>query len=196
MIDYAFHHCGCVVRLVRGDVSAMSDMDITTDGFWRSFKAIIISIPAMFFTWVIFGQDLITEGVIGDIGDLIVRQAIVDLILWVTPVALLALALPPLGLSQNYIGLIIVRNWLSAIITYLIAGVVLLYMLAPAEAAGLFGMLFLGVLLVSIWMFLRVTLAALPQNHGIAYGAIVVEVIVIFTLADLLTGFFGLAPAI
>ncbi|MEO0543170.1 MAG: hypothetical protein AAFY99_05055 [Pseudomonadota bacterium] len=194
MIDYAFYHCERVIRVVRGDASALADMDVSTHGFWRSFQAIIISVPALFFTWVTFGKELMAEGVVGDIASIIARQAIIDLVLWLLPVVVLALAFAPLGLSKNYPVLIIARNWLSAIVSYLVAAVGLLYVLAPTNAQTFFAFLFLATLMVSIWMFLRVTLAALPNNHGIAYAAIVIEVVAVFTLAEMLTGLFGLVP--
>ncbi|MEO1747618.1 MAG: hypothetical protein AAFR27_03195 [Pseudomonadota bacterium] len=194
MIDYALHHCECALRIVRGDPSALEDMDISTDGFWRSFQAIIVALPATFFTRVIFGQDLISEGVVGSVFSLVGSQAIIDIILWILPIIALAMALPPLGLGKNYTGLIIARNWLSAVVAYIVAAIALVYMLAPVEASSFVALLFLAIIMVSIWMFLRVTIAALPQNRSIAYAIVIVEVIVIFTLADMLTGLFGLRP--
>ncbi len=195
MIDYALHHCECALRIVRGDPSALDDMDVSTDGFWRSFQAIIVALPATFFTWVIFGQDLIAEGVVASVFSLVGRQAVIDIILWLLPIIILAIAMPQLGLGKNYTGLIIARNWLSAIVAYLVAAIALLYMVAPEEANGFIALLFLATIMVSIWMFLRVTIAALPQSRGIAYAIVIIEIVVIFTLADLLTGLFGLSPA-
>jgi len=195
MIDYALHHCECALRIVRGDPSALDDMDVSTDGFWRSFQAIIVALPATFFTWVIFGQDLIAEGVVASVFSLVGRQAVIDIILWLLPIIILAIAMPQLGLGKNYTGLIIARNWLSAIVAYLVAAIALLYMVAPEEANGFIALLFLATIMVSIWMFLRVTIAALPQSRGIAYAIVIIETVVIFTLADLLTGLFGLSPA-
>ncbi|MEO1379367.1 MAG: hypothetical protein AAFU69_03300 [Pseudomonadota bacterium] len=195
MIDYALHHCECALRIVRGDPSALDDMDVSTDGFWRSFQAIIVALPATFFTWVIFGQDLIAEGVVASVFSLVGRQAVIDIILWLLPIIILAIAMPQLGLGKNNTGLIIARNWLSAIVAYLVAAIALLYMVAPEEANGFIALLFLATIMVSIWMFLRVTIAALPQSRGIAYAIVIIEIVVIFTLADLLTGLFGLSPA-
>ncbi|MEL6202204.1 MAG: hypothetical protein AAFR39_07565 [Pseudomonadota bacterium] len=183
------------MRIVRGDPSALDDMDVSTDGFWRSFQAIIVALPATFFTWVIFGQDLIAEGVVASVFSLVGRQAVIDIILWLLPIIILAIAMPQLGLGKNYTGLIIARNWLSAIVAYLVAAIALLYMVAPEEANGFIALLFLATIMVSIWMFLRVTIAALPQSRGIAYAIVIIEIVVIFTLADLLTGLFGLSPA-
>ena len=194
MIEYALYHCECVIRIIRGDASAFAKMDISTDGFWRSFQAILVSLPAMFFTWVIFGKDLLAEGVVGGIGSVVTRQAIIDMVLWLLPLVVLALALPPLGLGKNYTGLVIARNWLSVIVAYLVAAISLLYMLAPVAANLLFALLFLILLLASIWMFLRITMAALPENHGIAYAAVAIEVLVVFTLADVLSSLLGLTP--
>ena len=38
-LDYALHHLTCILRVLRGDVAALGDMDISADGFWRSFEA-------------------------------------------------------------------------------------------------------------------------------------------------------------
>lgn len=196
MIDYAFYQCECVMRILRGDPSAIDDMDITPNGFWRSFEAILLALPAMFFTWVVFSQQLLAGGVIGNTFSLMARQAGVDLLLWVLPIILLALIMPWLGVGRNFTPLIIARNWLSLIIVYLVAAMTMVDLLMAPSADGFIGLLFLATLILSIWMFLRVSLAALPAHRAIAYGIVMLEVVLVFTVADLLSGALGLTGTV
>ncbi|MEN0001133.1 MAG: hypothetical protein AAF940_09630 [Pseudomonadota bacterium] len=196
MIDYAFYQCECVMRILRGDPSAIDDMDITTNGFWRSFEAILLALPAMFFTWVVFSQQLLAGGVIGSTLSLMARQAGIDLLLWVLPIALLALIMPWLGVGRNFTALIIARNWLSLIIVYLVAAMTMIDLLMAPSADVFVSLLFLATLIISIWMFIRVSLAALPANRGIAYGIVMLEVVLVFTVADLLSDAMGLTGTV
>lgn len=52
-LDYAFHHLESVIGVIAGRPGALERMDISSDGFWRSFSAIIVALPALFFGWVI-----------------------------------------------------------------------------------------------------------------------------------------------
>ena len=54
-LDYALHHLSCILRILRGDTAALGDMDISADGFWRSFEAFPAALPALFFAWVVEG---------------------------------------------------------------------------------------------------------------------------------------------
>ncbi|MEL6920167.1 MAG: hypothetical protein AAFO77_03965 [Pseudomonadota bacterium] len=192
MIDYAFHHCECVTRIVRGDASALNDMDLSVDGFWRSFGAIALSIPALFFTWVASARDLAVGGYTGSMPSLLARQAGLDLFLWLMPVLALALLLPALGLGRQFTQLIVARNWLSLIIAYVVAALTLIDMFIPDEGDGLMITLYILVLLASVWVFARVTLVALDGQRAAAFSLVAAEVLIIFLLAGVLSAALGL----
>ncbi|MEO1745075.1 MAG: hypothetical protein AAFR13_00945 [Pseudomonadota bacterium] len=191
-LDYAFHHCECVIRMLRGDENALGDMDISADGFWRSFTAIAFSLPAFLFYWVSFARDQIAGGVQSSMGAMIGAQALIDLFLWLLPLVVLAFVLPPLGLGRNYTGLVIARNWLGAIFMYVLAGLAAIDMFVPATGDDLVALLYLIVLIVTIWMVFRVTNMALDRRIGVTSALVAVEFVVTYALAAWLGTVLGL----
>jgi hypothetical protein len=193
--DYAFHHVGCVVRIVRGDAGALSDMDISADGFWRSFEAIIAALPALLFAWVVEARQIQMEGIGGSMASLVSRLAFLELVFWVLPIIALAVVLPPLGFGKRFSQLIIARNWLSAAISYL-------YVLVPMTEFALSSgaeneitpWLTLAIMIIMIWAAIRVTRVALATTGIVAFAFVFAETLVTFPLAISLYGLMGLYP--
>ncbi|MEM1375990.1 MAG: hypothetical protein AAGG69_01240 [Pseudomonadota bacterium] len=192
MIDYAFHHCECVLRIVRGDASALNDMDISADGFWRSFWAMAFAFPALFFTWVASAQDLMAQGVVGSLASLIVKEVGIELFAWLLPIFAFALLLPRLGLGNSFTPLIIARNWLTAILSYVVAAVLLAETLIPSAGDGALILLFFIVLGVSLWMVTRITIAAFQGHHLAAYSLVAAELLIMLSLVGVLSSWLGL----
>jgi hypothetical protein len=193
--DYAFHHMACVTRLVRGEQNAWADMDISADGFWRSFGAITAAIPALFFAWVVEARHLQAEGVAGTTGSIVARMAVLELLFWILPVIGLAIALRLLGMSGRFTHLIIARNWLAALLSYLFVAVPLITLVSNGTAEGLTGWMTIAILAVMLWLSVRITRFALNTTPLVALAFIVVETLITFPLAMSLYAVVGLNPA-
>ena len=195
--DYAFHHVGCAFRIVRGDAAALDDMDVSADGFWRSFEAILAAMPAFLFAWVVEARQIQREGVAGSTMSFIARLAALELFFWILPIIVLAIVLPPLGFGHRFSHLVIARNWLSAGLSYLFVVVPFSELVFSGGTEGNFTpWLTLIVLALMIWSALRITRAALDTTPIVALAFVVAETLLSFPLAISLYGLAGLySPA-
>ena len=193
--DYAFHHMTCVIRLVRGEQAAWADMDISADGFWRSFGAIMAAIPALFFAWVVEARHLQADGVAGTTGSIVARMAVLELVFWILPIVGLAIALRLLGMSDRFTHLIISRNWLAALLSYLFVAKPLVTLVSNGAAEALAGWMTIAILAVMLWLSVRITRFALNTTPLVALAFIVVETLITFPLAMILYAAVGLSPA-
>lgn len=178
--DYGFYHIERVVKIIRGDEAALDQMDISSDGFWRSFAAIIWALPALFFAWVFDARDLIADGVELTMVRIVIYSAIIEMVLWFLPIILLAFVLRPLGLASRYSHLIIARNWLSVPIVYAYIVVMLLSLLF-GNASPLVLVAF-AFLLVAIWIQIRVTRISLQSDASIAAALVIGEIILLLII--------------
>lgn len=189
--DYGFYHIERIIRIVRGNAAALDDMDISSDGFWRSFAAIIWSLPALFFAWVFDARDLIIDGLEMTMVRIVVYSIIIELVLWFLPVVLLAFVLRPIGLSQRYSHLIIARNWLSVPIVYAYVVIMILGLLF-GDAAPLVLIAFLF-LFGAIWIQIRVTRVSLDSTTSLAAALVIGEFILLLMVMFYLQTAFGLS---
>lgn len=188
--DYGFHHIERIWRIVRGDEAALDEMDISSDGFWRSFAAIIWAMPALFFAWVFDARDLMISGVELTMVRIVIYSAIIEMVLWFLPILLLAFVLKPFGLAQRYSHLIIARNWLSVPIVYayvviILLGILLGNTLPIVLAAFVF-------LLVAIWIQMRITRISLQCEISLASALVIGEFILLLIIMFYLQSVLGL----
>lgn len=189
--DYGFYHIERVWRIVRGDDAALDEMDTSGDGFWRSFVAIIWTLPAMFFAWVFDARDLIIEGVQMSMVRIVIYSAIIELLLWFLPVLLLAFILKPLGLAHRFSHLIIARNWLAVPIVYAYIVIMLIgLLLGDASPLVLLAFVFL---LGAIWVQIRITRASLDCPSSLAAVLVIGEFILLLMIMFYLQATLGLS---
>ncbi|GAB4352524.1 MAG: hypothetical protein Kow0026_10100 [Oricola sp.] len=193
--DYAFHHVGCVVRLLRGDPAAFADMDISADGFWRSFEAIPAALPALIFAWVAEAQQIRAAGSPDSVGSLIVRMAALELAFWILPIIVLAIVLRQLRLGHRFSHLIIARNWLAVLTSYVFVAAPLFELAFSGGATSSASVLItLATMVLALWFSVSVTRAALSVQPAIAIAFVAVEVFITYPLAVVAYGAAGLYP--
>lgn len=189
--DYGFYHIERVWRIVRGNEAALDEMDISSDGFWRSFAAIIWALPALYFAWVFDARDLIIQGVELTMVRIVIYSAIIELVLWFVPVLLFAFVLKPFGLAQRYSHLIIARNWLSVPIVYAYVVIMLLgFLLGDAAPLLLASFIFF---LAAIWIQIRVTRVSLGCEIPLASALVIGEFIILLMIMFYLQSMLGLS---
>lgn len=196
-VDYALHHIHCVWRLARGESAALGDMDISADGFWRSFEAIPAALPALMFSWVTEARQLQADGVAGSLFGMVTRMAALEIVFWILPVVGLALVIKPLGFARRFSHLVIARNWLSALASYI-------YLIVPAiellfnggnrdGATAWLSLLAMGIV---IWLTIRVTRIALNAAVAVALAFVAAETILLLPLVITSYGWAGLYPPV
>ncbi|MGN6551335.1 MAG: hypothetical protein ACTHJ3_15795 [Pararhizobium sp.] len=170
-----------VFLLLRRRKDGFGWLDISADGFWQSFAAILYSVPALALTWASYrlaylanADDKAAAGL-----SFIARLAAVDLATWIVPLIVLALAAKPLGISRHFVRFVIATNWLGVPISYATAVPALVMLVAP-EAAPAGAALSLVVFAATIFALYRVTRLALDGDGGTA--AIVTAAMVVLSL--------------
>ena len=118
--------------LARGETRGMALLDLSVDGFWRSFAAAVIVAPA--YLLVLLDQYRLLgwpEHVWGTVA----AETTSYLLGWVSfPLAAIPLT-RLLGLSGRYVPLVIANNWSTVVQVALYTTVVLVGMVLPAGAA-------------------------------------------------------------
>lgn len=157
--------------LAKGDASGMGRFDLSVDGFWRSFSAILIVAPA--YALLLLEQ-------YGRLGwpEQTVATVMAELIAyvagWLTfPVAAIFLT-RLLGLSSRYVPLIVASNWTAVLQITLYMGVVILGLPMPEQLRTLFLLAATIAVLVYQWFVVR---TALETSSGTAFGLVVIDIL-------------------
>lgn len=126
MTDTAIRLIRAAAALMLGRRQAIAAFDFSADGFWASFAAILIALPALSIGWVIAVERLAEagEGTVSAIG--LAAVAVSDIVVWVLPLALFAVVAGPLGWHDRFVRYTVVTNWGS---------VPLVWIMLPALAA-------------------------------------------------------------
>ena len=172
-------------RLMFGKADGLRLLDLSADGFWNSFFAIIVAAPALIVGWV---------GIANEIGDpnafagrlgMLIRLATVDIGSWVLPLVALALVAPRAGIGGRFVHYVVASNWASAIIAWLMLPSALLRLFLPtaSEITSLLSLVLFALSMVLTWRMTNATI-----GKGAAVGT---AVFVSMFLASLLV-LFGL----
>jgi len=181
--------------MMTGKRDGLRLLDLSLDGFWNSFFAIVVAAPAMLASWVPLAGEL--TGADASFGlriSMLVRLALVDVGAWVLPLAALAAAAPYAGIRQRFVHYVVATNWGSAIFAWLTLPVSLIRLAFPGSgdlAPSLSLLVFIATLVLS-W---RLTNAALEKGPAVASGVfggmLAASLLTLFALQDIL----GVAPA-
>ena len=161
-------------------------LDLSADGFWNSFFAIVVALPALIVGWAGVVNDLGAEpDVFGSPVSILLRLAVVDVGTWLLPLALLAVVAPYAGISDRFVHYVVASNWASALLIWLIAPAALLRLFAPS-LQGAAEILSLALFAVSMALTWRLTNAALGKGPWIATavfaGMFIASLVILFVL--------------
>jgi len=185
-------------RVVLGKPDGLRLFDISADGFWNSFFAMIVALPPLVVGWVGMANEIAAFS--GDFGgrlSIVVRLATIDFAIWVVPVIALALVVRRVGLADRFVQLVVASNWASALFVWATVPVPLLAMIwtMPADVRNV---LSLGLLALNIFVFWRVTNLALGKGAAVATAVFAGMFVLAVTIQVLLMSAFGLSlgPAV
>jgi hypothetical protein len=150
-------------RLMFGKTDGLRLLDLSADGFWNSFFAIVVAAPAMIVGWVEVANEIGDPDLfLGRLG-VLVRLAVIDLGAWVLPLAGLALLAPYVGIGGSFVRYVVASNWSSAIIAWIMLPSVLVRLVLPA-GNGVVWLVSLALFLLSMVMTWRMTNAAIGKG--------------------------------
>ncbi|CAH2409005.1 transporter [Mesorhizobium escarrei] len=176
-------------RLMLGKADGLRQLDLSADGFWNSFFAIVVAAPALIVGWV---------GVANEIGDpnafagrfsMLIRLATVDIGVWVLPLVGLALVAPRAGIGGRFVHYVVASNWASAIIAWIMLPAALIRLFLPStnEFAALASLLLFALSMTLTW---RMTNLAIGRGAAVGSavfaGMFVASLVVLFVLQALL----------
>lgn len=174
-------------RLMTGREDGLRLLDVTADGFWNSFFAIPVALPALAVGWLMAANGIAADG--GGRLSVLAALAIVDLSVWIVPLVVFVAVAPQAGLSGRVAPLVVAYNWGEALMSWLALPVVLFLLVVDVgqQTADAL-MLFLFILLTVLgW---RLVTTAIGRGAGVGSavfaGLFVVSLVVLITLERLL----------
>ncbi|TPN84357.1 transporter [Mesorhizobium sp. CU2] len=176
-------------RLMFGKTDGLRLLDLSADGFWNSFFAIVVAAPAMIVGWVELANEIgDPDAFTGRLG-ILIRLATVDIGSWVLPLVALALVAPRAGIGGRFVHYVVASNWASAIIAWLMlpSALVRLFLSSTSEiSSGVSFVLFL----LSIVLSWRMTNATIGKGAAVGtavfVGMFMASLLVLFGLQALL----------
>ena len=176
-------------RLMRGKAEGLRLLDLSADGFWNSFFAIVVALPAMIVSWVGIANEIGDPDILASRFFLVIRLAAIDIGTWVLPLAGLAFAAPRIGLGGRFVHYVVASNWASAIVAWIMLPAALLRLFVPPsdQTAGLVSLALFIVTMVLMW---RMTNAAIGRGAALGsavfVGMFLASLVVLFVLQSVL----------
>ncbi|MAW89276.1 MAG: transporter [Phyllobacteriaceae bacterium] len=185
--DYVQAHLSAAWRIMataKGD--ALVRMDISAEGFWRSFWSILLALPPMLLSWVAAAPDFLDGS---SLSATVLRLGLADLAAWLLPIAGLALIGTRIGMGRSFAAYVIATNWGSAILVWLAVPPALVRLLSPGDPDPS-GFLSLTIFLVSLALGWRITHGSIGRDAmystTIFIGMAVTSVLVLVAMHSLL----------
>ena len=176
-------------RLMLGKADGLRLLDLSADGFWNSFFAIVVAAPAMIVGWV---------GTANEIGDpnafagrlgMLIRLATVDLGSWLLPLVALALVASRAGIGDRFVHYVVASNWASAITAWMLLPSALIRLFLPS-GNPFSQLVWLVLVVLSLVLTWRMTNASIGKGAAVGTavftGMLVVSLAVLFGLVALL----------
>jgi len=185
---------GAAWALFRGDPSGMRRLDVSVDGFWRSFAVVLLHLPALAIVYAAERQAIIDRSAFTaetfPLALFLASHLARHVVGWFLQPAVLALLARPFGLSRVYAPLVVARNWASliAMVVLLLPSLPVLFGLASGKVLDHLSNIAVMVLLRYDYMVVR---AATGLPVGFSIGLVALDFVlsgVIFMIAGRLTG--------
>lgn len=179
-------------RLMMGKPDGVRLLDVSADGFWNSFFALIVAGPAMVVGWVaaVHGFGDAAAG-FGDRLSIMIRIALIDVAAWVAPLLALALAARRIGMADRYAHFVVASNWGQVLIVWLMLPSAILRLFLPSQPQ-VGDAVSLTVFLLAMVLTWRLTNAVIARGAGLATAVFAMVLAVSIMLALLLQSLLGL----
>jgi hypothetical protein len=172
---------------------AMRSFDVSVEGFWRSFAAVVFTVPAYVLVALADRETSVTTAVDGAIQSDVsfaIETALGILLDWIALPVILAVLAGTLGIAQRYGAFIVARNW-CAVIASVPFGVIGLIVAIGLIGADLGNTLMLAALIVVLRYNYLIARRALEASIGFAVGIVVLDFVVGLSIALGLDALFG-----
>ena len=148
--------------IMRGRSDGLARLDVSVEGFWRSFGAIILVAP--FAALAMLSQSTLSPAAgnppATNAGGAVGIQGFGLLLDWIAFPLVFAVLARTLGLGARYVPFIVARNWGAVLVAAMLAILHALQLLGllPAQIASFLLLVAIGVALRFSYMIARITL--------------------------------------
>ncbi|WP_292899342.1 transporter [Nitratireductor sp.] len=156
-----------VWRMMMGRSEGLRLLDLSADGFWNSFFAILVAFPPMVVGWAAISNELAGVEIFASRFSLFTRLMMTDLATWIVPYAILALAARPAGIADRFVHYVVANNWASALFAWVTLPAMLMRLLFP-EAADLANLVTFLIFLATMVLSWRLTNVAIGKGPAVA----------------------------
>jgi len=179
-------------RLMMGRPDGAQLLDISADGFWNSFFAMLVALPPMAVGWVAMANQIGGDAFGARLG-VVFRLVFVDLVTWVFPLVALAAAARFVGIAQRYVAYVVASNWGSVVFLWLMVIPSLMDLVWPSgrDVTAVVSLLLLFATMVLSW---RLTNAVLGMGAAVATGVFAAMFLFSLVLMITLQSLLGLTP--
>lgn len=164
---------------------AMRGFDVSVDGFWRSFAAVILVVPSYALA-VLAEREMAAAmdaaAAVQDGAAFLVQNVLGLGLDWVALPVILALLARPLGIARHYPEFVVARNW-GAVIAAVPFGAIGLLIVLGLLGGELANLLMLAALIVVLRYTFIIARRALDASLGFAIGIVVLDFVVSLTIA-------------
>jgi len=185
-------------RLFLDRPDAMGCFDVSADGFWRSFYAIILIVPAYALIALSEWTQILADPVAAAAfqgNAFIFNKGLIAGFDWITLPVILALAAPMLGINRTYAAFIVARNW-GAVLSNAIAGIVPIMFLFGMVGSGAANIIFIVILIVVIRYNFLIARRALGAEVGLAVGIVIGDIAISLAIFGTANRIISYGPAL
>lgn len=187
-------YLGGAWQLMFGKADGLRRLDLSVDGFWNSFFAMVFALPPLLLMWIALANERMAEGSFrGPRSSLILAYGLIDFAAWILPLIGLAFAARPAGIADRLIAYVVSSNWASAIIAWIMLPIAFLTMFAPGSEVT--DMLLLIVFLATSAMMWRLTNAAIGKGPAVATGVFSAMLVASIATVVILSAVLGIGEA-
>ena len=164
---------------------AMRFFDVSVDGFWRSFGAILLILPAYVLVVLSDRAQIVTDALFSEgfnASSFLANRAILLALNWVALPILLALVAQPLGVSRTYASYVVARNW-CAVLTVTPFGLIALLHLAGLLSNEIASVISLAIIVVVIRFDYLIARRALGADVGLAVAVVLADLAIGLAIA-------------
>lgn len=169
--EEVYHSLYGAYRLAFLDKSGMNYFNLSVDGFWRSFFAAVLVAPGFA---VLVIEKLMTRPDPVDLGWAMLIQMLAFGLSWAAFPLVAVVLTQLLGLSRNYVPLIVALNWAAVLQVAVFLAALLLGFLFPGMLGGLLLVVITCAVLFYQWF---VTRTALQTTGGVALLMVLVDLV-------------------
>ena len=173
-------------RMMTGRPDGLRMLDLSADGFWNSFFAIVVALPALIVGWVGVANGLGAQPeIFGGRLSILLRVALVDFGAWVLPLVALAAVARPAGIGGRFVAYVVSSNWSSALIVWLMLPAALLRLLAPSlqNFAEILSLVLFAISMALTWRLTNVAIGKGPaMGTAVFAGMFFASLVILFML--------------